>query len=195
MHGALVMLVLPLPLFYKRDNMLKKIAIGTLAILAIILLMATMQPDSFAVRRSVTINAAPEKIIALVADFHNWPRWSPWERLDPDMQRSFSGAQSGKGAIYSWQGNRNVGSGRMEITDVAHPRKVAIKLAFKEPMESHSVTEFALEPQGAATTVTWNMNGPMPFISKIMSVFVSMDKMIGKDFEKGLSQLKVEAEK
>lgn len=175
--------------------MLKKIAIGAAAILAIILVMAAMQPDSFAVTRSVTVNATPEKIAPLLADFHNWPRWSPWEKLDPNMQRTFSGAPSGKGAVYSWQGNSDVGSGRMEITDVALPQKVTIKLEFKEPMESSSVTEFTLQPQSSATAVTWNMTGPMPFISKIMSVFMSMDKMIGKDFEKGLAQLKTEAEK
>lgn len=175
--------------------MLKKIAIGAAALLAIILVMATMQPGSFAVTRSVTVSAAPEKIAPLIADFHNWPRWSPWEKLDPGMQRTFSGAQNGKGAVYSWKGNSDVGSGRMEIINVELPRNIVIKLDFKEPIESSSVTDFVLQPQGAATTVTWNMRGPMPFISKIMSVFISMDKMIGKDFEKGLSQLKAEAEK
>jgi uncharacterized protein YndB with AHSA1/START domain len=175
--------------------MLKKIAISALAILAIILLMATMQPDSFSVRRSVTVNAAPDKIVPLLADFHNWPRWSPWEKLDPAMQRTFSGAQSGEGAVYSWKGNSDVGAGRMEILEVVPAQKVAIKLDFSEPMESSSITNFTLQPQGTATTVTWNMSGPMPFLSKVMSVFASMDKMIGKDFEKGLSQLKAEAEK
>jgi hypothetical protein len=175
--------------------MLKKIAIGALAIVAIILVMTTMQPDSFAVTRSVTISAAPEKIVPLVADFHNWSRWSPWEKLDPDMQRTFGGAQSGKGAVYNWQGNSDVGSGRMEITDLAALNKVVIKLDFMQPFESHNVTEFTLRPQGPATTVAWNMRGPMPFVSKLMSVFMSMDKIIGKDFEKGLSQLKAEAEK
>jgi hypothetical protein len=175
--------------------MLKKIAIGALAILAIILVTATMQPDRFAVKRSVTISAPPEKIAPLLADFHNWGRWSPWDKLDPNMQRTYSGAQSGKGAVYNWQGNSDVGSGRMEITGLATPNKVVIKLDFLQPFESHNVTEFTLQPQGPATAVTWNMSGPMPFVSRIMSVFVSMDKMIGKDFEKGLSQLKAEAEK
>jgi hypothetical protein len=175
--------------------MLKKIAIGALAILAIILVTATMQPDRFAVKRSVTISAPPEKIAPLLADFHNWGRWSPWDKLDPNMQRTYSGAQSGKGAVYNWQGNSDVGSGRMEITGLAAPNKVVIKLDFLQPFESHNVTEFTLQPQGPATAVTWNMSGPMPFVSRIMSVFVSMDKMIGKDFEKGLSQLKAEAEK
>jgi uncharacterized protein YndB with AHSA1/START domain len=175
--------------------MLKKIAIGALAIIAVILVMATMQPDSFAVTRSVTISAPPEKIVPLVADFRNWSRWSPWEKLDPNMQRTFGGAHSGKGAVYHWQGNNDVGSGRMEVTDLAAPDKVVIKLDFLKPFESHNVTEFTLQPQGPATTVAWNMSGPMPFVSKIISVFVSMDKIIGKDFEKGLSQLKAEAEK
>lgn len=175
--------------------MIKKIGIGIFAILAIILALAALQPDSFTVKRSTTIAAPPEKVAALVGDFHNWPRWSPWEQLDPDMKRTFSGAQSGKGAVYSWEGNSDVGAGRMEITDMAAPSRIVIKLDFLEPLELSNVTEFTLQPQGQSTTVTWSMHGPMHFITKIMSVFTSMDTLIGKDFEKGLAQLKAAAEK
>lgn len=175
--------------------MLKKIAIGLVAAIAIILGLAATKPDTFTVQRSIAIKAAPEKIIPLISDFHNWTSWSPWEALDPNMQRTYSGSASGIGAIYNWKGNSDVGEGRMEITSLAAPARVGIKLDFIDPFESSNVTEFVLAPQGEMTTVTWNMTGPMPFISKIMCVFTSMDKMIGPDFERGLAKMKAVAEK
>jgi uncharacterized protein YndB with AHSA1/START domain len=175
--------------------MIKKLALIVVAILVLILAMASMQPSTFGVKRMTTIKAPPEKIAALIGDFHNWQSWSPWEHLDPQMKRTFSGPPSGKGAIYSWEGNSDVGAGRMEVTDMAGPSRIVIKLDFLLPLETHSTTEFALAPQGDETMVTWNMTGPMPFVSKIMSVFMSMDTMIGKDFEKGLAQMKAAAEK
>jgi uncharacterized protein YndB with AHSA1/START domain len=175
--------------------MLKKIALAVLAIVVIILGMAAMKPATFTVKRVVSIKAPPEKIAPLVTDFHQWASWSPWEHLDPAMKRTFSGAPAGKGAIYEWEGNKDVGKGRMEILDAATPAKTVIKLDFLQPFESHNTTEFVLAPQGDMTQVTWNMTGPMPFISKIMSVFASMDAMIGKDFEKGLANMKATAEK
>lgn len=175
--------------------MLKKLAIAVIVILAVILGMAAMQPDTFTVTRSITIQAPPEKIIPLVNDFRNWQSWSPWEKLDPEMQRTFSGAASGTGAVYAWQGNRDVGEGRMEITGQELPFKVTVKLEFVEPLPSSNVTEFALVPKGNLTTVNWTMTGPMLFVTKIMSVFTSMDKMVGRDFDKGLAQMKAVAEK
>ncbi len=175
--------------------MLKKIALAVLAIVIVILGMAAMKPDTFTVKRVVTIKAPPEKIAPLVTDFHQWASWSPWEHLDPAMKRTFSGAPAGKGAIYEWVGNKDVGKGRMEVLDAATPAKTVIKLDFLQPFESHNVTEFTLVPQGEMTQVTWDMTGPMPFISKIMSVFVRMDAMIGKDFERGLANMKATAEK
>jgi uncharacterized protein YndB with AHSA1/START domain len=175
--------------------MLKKIAIGVVAILVIILGLAAMKPDTFAVKRVVSIKAPPEKIAALITDFHQWSSWSPWEHLDPAMKRTFSSAASGKGAVYEWEGNKDVGKGRMEITDAATPVKTVIKLDFMQPFESHNTTEFTLLPQGETTTVSWNMSGPMPFITKIMTVFMNMDTMVGKDFDKGLTNLKTVAEK
>ena len=174
--------------------MIKKIALAVAAILLIILGLAATKPDSFTVKREIAIKAPPEKIAPLIADFHQWGSWSPWEHLDPKMQRTFSGAPAGPGAVYAWQGDDKVGAGRMEITG-QNPSKVDIKLDFLKPFESHNTTEFVLTPQGDTTTVTWNMSGPMPFISKIMTVFVSMDSMIGKDFEKGLATMKTVAEK
>lgn len=175
--------------------MIKIIAGGLAVILAVVLAMAAMNPDSYTVTRSATIKAPPEKIAALIGDFHNWERWSPWEHLDPGMQRSFAGAPSGTGAVYSWQGDSKVGAGRMEITGLAPARAVRIKLDFLKPFESHNVTEFTLQPQGEQTVLTWNMSGPMPFVSKVMTVFTSMDALIGKDFEKGLAKLKEVAER
>lgn len=175
--------------------MLKKIAIAVVVILAVILGMAAMKPDTFSVKRVVSIKAPPEKIAALITDFRQWGTWSPWEQLDPNIKRTFSGAPSGKGSIYNWEGNKDVGKGRMEIMDASTPARTVIKLDFLEPFESHNTTEFTLVPQGEMTTVSWDMSGPMPFVSKIMSVFASMDSMIGKDFEKGLSNMKTVAEK
>jgi uncharacterized protein YndB with AHSA1/START domain len=175
--------------------MLKKFALAVLAIVVVILGMAAMKPDTFAVRRAVIINAPPEKIAALIADFHQWGSWSPWEKLDPAMKRTFTGAAAGKGAVYEWEGNKDVGKGRMEILDASTPAKTVIKLDFLKPFESHTTTEFILVPDDSETQVSWNMSGPMPFISKIMSVFTTMDAMIGKDFEKGLANLKAAAEK
>jgi hypothetical protein len=175
--------------------MIKQISVVLLIIVLGIVAMATLQPSTFSVRRVVSIKATPDKIAPLISDFHQWAAWSPWEHLDPAMQRTFEGAPSGKGAIYRWTGNKQVGAGRMEITDLSAVAKVVIKLDFLEPFESHNVTTFSLEPQGEMTTVSWDMTGPMPFMSKLMTVFVSMDSMIGKDFEKGLANLKTVAEK
>jgi uncharacterized protein YndB with AHSA1/START domain len=147
------------------------------------------------VQRSATIKAPPEKVMAYLSDFHQWSAWSPWEKLDPNMKRTFSGAASGQGAVYEWLGNDEVGQGRMEITENAAPSKLAIKLDFIKPFKSTNQTVFTLQPQGDGTTVTWTMTGPSEFITKLMGVFVSMDKMIGKDFEKGLTQLQAAAEK
>jgi uncharacterized protein YndB with AHSA1/START domain len=174
--------------------MWKTLVIAIVVLIAGVLLFATMQPDSFDVQRSATIKAPPEKIYPLIADFHRWPTWSPWEKLDPAMRRTVSGAPSGKGAVYAWEGNSDVGAGRMEILDTAAPNKVTIKLDFLKPFESHNTTEFTLQPQGDTTQVIWNMHGPAPYVSKVMGIFVSMDKMIGKDFETGLANLKAAAE-
>jgi hypothetical protein len=175
--------------------MFKKILIGLAVIVAVILGLALMKPDSFTMQRSAIIKAPPEKIMGYLDDFHKWQAWSPWEKLDPNMKRNFEGAAAGKGAVYGWSGNGEVGQGRMEITEHALPSKMAIKLDFIEPFATSNTTVFALQPQTDGTLVTWTMTGPMPFMSKLMSVFVSMDSMIGPDFEKGLAQLKEVAEK
>lgn len=175
--------------------MLKRVSMGLIFLMVIILGLAMMQPDSFTVQRSATIKAPPAKVMAYLNDFHQWPAWSPWEKLDPKMQRTFEGAASGKGAVYAWNGDDKVGQGRMEIIDSNVPSSLSIKLDFIKPFASSNQTDFVLQPQGDSTVVTWTMKGPSLFITKLMGVFYSMDKMVGKDFEKGLTQLKELAEK
>ena len=174
--------------------MLKKIVLLLVVLVAAVLLFAATRPNSFSVERRVVIQAPPEKIQPLIADFHRWAEWSPWEKLDPAMKRSFGGPPSGVGATYGWQGNKDVGSGHMEVKAAA-PDKVSIQLDFIEPFEGHNTTDFLFAPKDGGTEVRWVMSGPSPFVTKLMGVFVSMDSMIGKDFEKGLAQLKVAAEK
>lgn len=174
--------------------MIKKGLIALAAALAAFLIYASFRPDNFRVERSVDIQAPPEKIHALIADFHRWPEWSPYETKDPKMKRMLSGAESGVGAIYEYDGNRNVGSGRLEVTE-ATPEKIVIQLDFKSPMEAHNIAEFTLAPNGPITHVTWLMSGPSPYAAKLMQSIVNMDKMIGDDFAAGLAKLKGAAEK
>src|SRR5262249_17257950 len=138
--------------------------------------------------------SAPDKIVPHINDFHKWTAWSPWEKLDPNLKRTYSGADNGKGAIYEWEGTKKVGQGRMEIMETT-PSTIKIKLDFLKPFEAHHTAEFSLEPQGDSTNITWAMIGKQPFMLKVMSVFMSMDKMVGKDFEAGLANLKGIAEK
>ena len=174
--------------------MFKMIAIVVVVLIAAILVYAATKPDEFRVQRATSVKAPAEKIFALIDDFHRWDSWSPWEKMDPAMKRTYSGAANGKGAVYAWQGNSKVGEGRMEIADTSPPSKVTIKLDFIKPIEGHNTAEFTLEPRGDSTNVTWSMYGPSPYIAKIMGIFVSMDKMIGKEFETGLANLKTVAE-
>ena len=170
--------------------MLKKIGLLLLAAIVIILAMAMTKPNEMKFERSLTMKASPEKIYAVINDFHNWPSWSPWEALDPAMKKTHSGVPSGVGAVYEWVGNDKVGQGRMEITATTPSSNVTMKLDFLKPMEAHDQAMFALEPQGDSTKVTWTMTGPNNMMSKVMQVFMNMDKMVGKDFETGLGNLK-----
>ena len=166
------------------------VAIVLAIALAIVLILAAAKPDTFNVQRATTVKAPAEKIFPLISDFHQWGTWSPYETRDPAMKRSYSGAASGKGAVYGWDGNRNVGSGRMEILETSAPAKIVIKLDFIKPFEGHNTAEFTILPQGDATDVTWMMHGPAPFMSRLMQVFMNIERMIGKDFEIGLANLK-----
>jgi|SRR5437660_6721275 len=171
------------------------IAVVVAVIVAGILIYATTKPDSFTVKRTASIKAPPDRIFALINDLHGWGAWSPYEKKDPDMKRTFSGANQGKGAIYEWDGNKNVGTGRMEIIEATVPRQIVIKLDFLKPFEGHNTAEFTMDPRGDNTTVTWAMYGPSSFIFKVMGMFMNMDKMIGDDFAAGLANLKAVAEK
>jgi carbon monoxide dehydrogenase subunit G len=175
--------------------MLKTIAIIVVAVIAIVLIYAATRPDTFRVERTVAIKAPPDKIFAILNDFQKWPAWSPYEKKDPAMKRRLSGAASGKGSVYEWEGNKDIGQGRMEIMDTAPPSKVTIKIDFLKPMEAHNTVEFIVEPKGDATNVTWAIYGPSPYLSKLMGLFFNFDRMIGKDFEAGLADLKAMAEK
>ena len=175
--------------------MLKKIALVLVVLVCAVLVYAATKPDTMTVQRTATIKAPPEKIYPLITDFHSWSAWSPYEKLDPAMKRTYGGPAAGKGATYAWEGNNKVGKGDMQITDAMAPSKVDIALHFLKPMKTNNLTEFTLVPKGDSTTVTWAMRGPNLYIGKVMGVFVNMDRMIGRDFETGLANLKAIAER
>lgn len=149
-----------------------------------------MANDTFTVTRAVTIRAAPERVYQQIADFHRWTRWSPWEDLDADMKRSYSGSEAGVGAVYEWAGNSKAGQGRMEIVDASAPSSVGIDLAFEKPFKSRQDIRFTIEPEGDGSRVTWTMVGNKTLMLKVMGLIRPMDKMLGPDFEKGLTRLK-----
>jgi len=173
----------------------KRIALVLALLVAGVLLFALTKPDEFRVHRAISINAAPENVFALINDFHQWGAWSPWEKKDPAMKRTFSGAGSGKGSVYAWEGDSTVGAGRMEILETTSPSRILIDLQFFAPMEGHNTAEFLLQSQAGVTNVSWTMRGPNPYIAKLMQVFFDIGDFVGKDFEKGLASMKLAAEK
>ncbi|HYW11938.1 MAG TPA: SRPBCC family protein [Longimicrobium sp.] len=172
--------------------MLIPIAAGAAALLGGLFTYAGTRPGTFRVQRSTLIQAPPEAIAPHITDFRRWAAWSPYEKLDPAMKRTFAGAERGVGAVYTWEG-RKAGAGRMEIRE-ASPRRVAIQLYFSRPFTAHNTAEFTLEPEGAATRVTWAMYGAAPFAMKLMGIFLDVDDLSGKDFVTGLANLKTLAE-
>ena len=170
------------------------VALVVVVAVAGLLAYAALKPDDFRVQRSIAIKAPPDKIMTVVSDLKGWTAWSPYEKKDPGMKRAYAGAPSGKGAIYEWDGNKDVGHGRMEILE-STPSRVVIKLDYITPFEAHNTAEFTAVPQGDATNVTWAMYGPSPYVAKVMQTVMNMDKMIGSDFEAGLQSLKTVAEK
>jgi uncharacterized protein YndB with AHSA1/START domain len=179
--------------------MVKTIAFVVVLLLVVVvgavLAYAATKPDVFHVQRSASVKAPPDKIFPLINDFRSWASWSPYEHKDPAMKKTYSGAATGKGAVYEWDGDKNVGSGRIEIADTTPPSRLAIKLDMIKPFAASNRVEFTLQPQGDTTNVTWAMNGPTPYLAKIMHVFLDMDRMVGQDFEAGLANLKALAEK
>ena len=151
--------------------------------------------DTYTVERAVTIDASPARIYEQIASFRNWTSWSPWEDVDPELRRTYSGVESGSGAVYHWSGNRKAGQGRMEITEATEPSKVQIELLFEKPFKARNDTHFTIVPEGSGSRVTWSMTGKNTLMTKVMGIFKSMDKLLGPDFEKGLSRLKATAEK
>jgi hypothetical protein len=149
--------------------------------------------STFEVSRSTTIQAPAADVHALINDFREWTRWSPWEDVDPDLQRTYTGPESGVGASYAWQGNRRAGQGSMVITS-STPEQIGLQLAFLKPWKATNDVTFTLRPTGSGTEVTWSMSGEQKGVAAFFGKLVSMDKLVGKDFEKGLARLKANAE-
>lgn len=171
-------------------SFIKKLLLVFAVILIALIVIVMLQPDEFRVERSAVMNAPPSAPFAQVNDFHNWEKWSPWEKLDPAMKRSFEGPAAGTGAIYAWVGNDEVGEGRMTILESKPNELIRIKLEFIKPFASTSDTAFTFKPDGSQTAVTWTMSGKNNFMSKAFHLAMNMDKMIGGDFEKGLASMK-----
>ena len=173
-----------------------KIIVAVLAVaVVLVLILAATKPDSFRVERKITIKAPPEKVFIWLDDPKRASEWSPWEKKDPAKKKTYSGAAKGVGAVYEWDGNKEIGAGRLSITEVVAAKKVVMDLEFFRPMQGRNVSEYVLTPRDGGTEVTWSIAGPQPFLSKIICVFMNMDKMIGGEFEKGLADLKAIAEK
>lgn len=172
---------------------MKKILLGVLLVVGVAVLgvlgLAATKPNQYVVTRSATMKAAPQFVYAQIEDMHKFPSWSPWQKLDPAMQTKYSGAESGVGAVYEWEGNKDAGSGRMTITEAVPNEKITMKLEFLKPFASTALTALTLAPEGNGTKVEWSMSGDYDFMSKVMCVFMDMDKMIGKDFTEGLANL------
>ena len=175
--------------------MLNIILVAVVVIIGVICTLAAFKPDTFRIQRSISIDAKPETLAGLIEDFHQWSNWSPWEMLDPTLSRTYSGSSSGIGAVYEWEGNKKVGKGRMEVIDISENSRILIKLDFFAPFEAHNTAEFTLHQVGSSTNVTWAMVGPASFPVKILHLLMNIDKMVGKDFENGLVNLKMLAEK
>ena len=166
------------------------LAVGIIGVLA----YATTRPDDFRVQRTAAIKAPPDKIFPFINDFRRWTVWSPFEKVDPDMKRTYGAVSAGPGATYAWDGDKNIGAGSMTMVD-SSPAKVIIRLDFLRPFEAHNIAEFTLVPAGDSTNVTWSMHGPVPYFAKIIHMFMNMDRMVGGQFDAGLADLKAAAEK
>jgi len=170
-------------------TIVKATGVAVVVAIATVLVLAAMRPDTFKVQRAAEIQAPPEKVYALISDFKQWGAWSPWEKKDPQMKRTFGDK------TYAWQGNKEVGEGKMTLVEAVPASRVKLSLDFIKPFEAHNTVDFNLQPKDKGTTVTWSMQGDTPYFFKIVHVFVDMDRMVGKDFEAGLANLKAAAEK
>ncbi|WP_304175758.1 SRPBCC family protein [Phenylobacterium aquaticum] len=174
--------------------MLKYIVLAVIVVIAAVLAYAASRPNGFKYQRTTLIHAPAEKIFALINDFHAWAGWSPYEKLDPAMARTYSGPASGLGAAYGWESGGKAGVGSMEITAVKPAAQIVIRLIFTKPFAASNTATFDLVPEADGTRVTWTMEGANPFIAKLMGLVFSMDKMVGGDFETGLASLKAQCE-
>jgi uncharacterized protein YndB with AHSA1/START domain len=172
-------------------------AIAIIVVLAFIgiLAFASTKPNTINIQRATDIKAPPERIFALINDFHNWQAWAPQDKMDSTMKRTFGGAAIGKGATSEWVSHGKAGCGRMEITEAAAPFKITVRVDFAKPFEAHNTNEFTLEPMDGMTRITWAMRGTNPYMAKVMSIFFNMDRVLGKHFEAGLHSLKTLSEK
>jgi Polyketide cyclase / dehydrase and lipid transport len=174
--------------------MLLKILIVLVIIVVVLLIVASRQPDYFRVERSISVSASPAAAFAQINDLHKWEAWNPWAKIDPAMKETYDGAPSGVGASYSWTGNKAVGTGRMTLTESRPFELIKIRLEFVKPFAATNTAEFTFKPAGNQTIVTWSMFGRSNYFCKLMGLFMSMDKMCGTRFEKGLADLKAAAE-
>ena len=175
--------------------MLKWILAAVATVVVVFLIVVALQPSDFKVERSATLRAPAPAAFAQVNDFNNWRAWSPWEKIDPALKRQYEGPKAGTGAVYAWQGNKDVGEGRMTITESRPGELVRIKLEFFKPFAATNTAEFSFKPTGDSTAVTWSMSGQNNFLSKAICLFVDMDKMVGGMFEQGLAQMKTVVER
>jgi Polyketide cyclase / dehydrase and lipid transport len=175
-------------------SMLKWILAAVAAVVGVFLIVVALQPSDFRIERSATMRAPAPAAFAQVNDFQNWRAWSPWEKIDPALKRNYEGPKAGAGAVYAWQGNKDVGEGRMTITESRPAELVRIRLEFFKPFAATNTAEFSFKPSGDSTAVTWTMTGQNNFLSKAICLFVNMDSMVGGMFEQGLAQMKTVVE-
>lgn len=176
--------------FLRSSTILRRIMLGLAAVLGLFALVVSLQSPEFRIERSITIQASPSAVFEQVNDLHLFQNWSPWAKLDPTMKTVFAGPEKGEGATYGWVGNDDVGEGKMTIVKSLPPSMVTIKLEFLKPMAATNETIFSIEPSALGTRVNWLMTGSNGFVSKAFALVVDIDRMVGKDFEKGLAQLK-----
>jgi carbon monoxide dehydrogenase subunit G len=174
--------------------MLQKILIGVVVVIILFVIVVATRPAAFKIERSETMSAPPEVVFAQINDLHKWSGWSPWEKLDPEMKRTYEGAPSGTGAIYTWSGNSEAGEGKMTIEKSEKSAVVVIKLEFIRPFAAVNMTTFTLTPAGATTKVTWSMEGERNFGQKAAALFIDLEKLVGGDFERGLAAMKTVSE-
>jgi len=175
--------------------MILKIVVAIVVVVAAVLLIAATKPNTFRIQRSLVIQASPEKIFPLINDLHNWPQWAPQDREDSTMKRTFSGPDSGVGAMSDWSGTGQTGAGRMTITESIPSKSVTVDVDWRRPFAARNINQFTLDSKGTSTMVTWSMHGPNLFMMKLMSLFTNMDRMMGQHFESGLQNLKQVAER